>query len=131
MEPPPVAEAVAEPLGARQPPNGAMLVSQRDFKSNCLRNVTALAVAVAPAYDLARSVRTAPPSVRSTMSTRTTSRNPKNAATSAWLMTTCHARSRSGTTAGSRLHGSGTLRAHDSRAVQISSEFSVLPALAE
>lgn len=49
LEPLPVADGAVDPGGARQPPNGAMLVNQRDFKSNCLRRVTALAVAVAPA----------------------------------------------------------------------------------
>lgn len=76
-------EARDELVGTRQPPKGTMLENHRDLRSNCLRNVTAFAVAVAPVNDVARSVRTAPPVVRPLMSIRTTSRSPKKSATSA------------------------------------------------
>lgn len=112
-------------------PKAETLLIQRDLSPYCLRNATALPVAVAPLAATAFNVRTAPPAVRSTTLILVTSAMPKNSATCCWLKTTCQSRIRAGTTFASVLHGSGTLRAHASRAVQMSSLFSVRPADAE
>jgi hypothetical protein len=58
-------------------PYGAIVLIHRDRKSNCLRKVTALCVAVAPFNAVAMRVRTAPPVVRSTTLMSIIDFNPK------------------------------------------------------